>query len=91
MTIKLEKFVVVIVTAFIGSYAAVRGVSLYVGGFPSEASLHDEIESGVVTWKTFDKTFYYYLGGIAVLFLASGVFQWKTNNNSDGPLKTMRR
>jgi hypothetical protein len=34
--IKIEKFVVIIVTSFIGSYAFIRGVSMYAGNFPDE-------------------------------------------------------
>ena len=40
IAIKIEKTVVILMTAFIGAYALVRGVSLYAGGFPSETELH---------------------------------------------------
>jgi len=36
---KIEETVVILLTAFIGSYSLVRGVSLYAGGFPSETQL----------------------------------------------------
>lgn len=61
----------VFVTAFVGSYAIVRGVSLYLGGFPAESELHDQIQKGAVDWATFDKKFYYYLGAIGIMFLVS--------------------
>ena len=65
--------VIIIATSFMGSYAIVRGVSLYAGGFPSEISLHDEIQKGVVDFTTFDKRFYIYMGAI-VVGMVLGVF-----------------
>jgi hypothetical protein len=38
---KIEATVVIGATSFIGSYALIRGISLYAGGFPSEYELHD--------------------------------------------------
>jgi len=66
VALKIEKTVVIIVTAFIGSYSLIRGVSLYAGGFPNESELHNEISDGAVDWDTFDKKFYIYLGAIFV-------------------------
>lgn len=40
---KIETTVVILLTAFIGSYSLVRGISLYAGGFPSETELQKEI------------------------------------------------
>jgi len=40
---KTERYVIMIASAHIGAYLFVRGISLYAGGFPSEASLHSEI------------------------------------------------
>ena len=90
LAIWVEKFVVITTTSFIGSYAAIRGVSLYAGGFPNEASLHDEIESGAVNWSSFDKRFYIYLGSIVVLFLISHRFQQKTNPEEDEGIRKRR-
>jgi len=47
---KTEETVVILLTAFIGSYSLVRGISLYVGGFPSETTLQAELEKGIVDW-----------------------------------------
>ena len=74
IAIKVEKTVIILLTAFIGSYAFVRGISLYAGGFPSETELHDELEAGLITWKTMPKTYYAYLGGILVVFIASAIY-----------------
>lgn len=38
--LKTQNTVMVMTTSFVGSYAMVRGVSLYVGGFPAESELH---------------------------------------------------
>lgn len=40
ITFFVEKFVLIVVTSFIGSYAIVRGISMYAGGFPNETELH---------------------------------------------------
>ena len=47
---KIEETVVILLTAFIGSYSLVRGVSLYVGGFPSETTLQQGLSLGIVDW-----------------------------------------
>ena len=74
VAIKIEKTVVIILTAFIGSYALIRGISLYAGHYPSETELHNELESGVVTWKTMPKAYYAYLAGILILTIVSTIF-----------------
>lgn len=79
VAVKVEKTVVIILTAFIGSYALIRGISLYAGSFPSETELHNELEAGVVTWKTLPKAYYGYLAGIVVLTILTTLFQIKSN------------
>ena len=74
ITYKLEQVVVIMLTAFIGSYALIRGISLYAGGFPSEASLHEEIASHAITWKQMPKAFYGYLVGIVILTILTSWF-----------------
>lgn len=83
IAIKVEKSVIILLTAFIGSYAFVRGISLYAGGFPSETELHDELEAGIITWETMPKTYYGYLGGIVVVFMISAVYQFKHNQKKE--------
>jgi hypothetical protein len=36
LTLKFESHVIIVCTAFMGSYAVIRGISMYAGGFPSE-------------------------------------------------------
>ena len=75
----IEAQVIMLVTSFSGAYFTIRGISLYAGGFPSETELHKEIQAGAINWATFDKTFYGYLAGIAVLTVLSFYFQIKNN------------
>ena len=77
LAVKVEKSVIIMLTSFIGSYCLVRGISMYVGGFPNENDLHKEVSSGAVDWTTFDKKFYYYLGAIVILTIFSTTFQKK--------------
>jgi len=65
-----------IATAFFGSYACIRGISLYAGGFPNERSIHKIIAEGHITKDDFSKTFYIYIGAIILLFIISLIFQW---------------
>ena len=64
------KLILMVATAFIGSYFMVRGVSLYIGGYPNEFTLINMAQTGqlAVHWA-----FYLYLGFIVVL-TAGGVF-----------------
>ena len=71
LAFKTEKIVIMLATAHIGSYLAIRGISMYAGGFPNESSLRLELQSGALTWNTFPKTFYAYFAGIIVLSIIS--------------------
>jgi hypothetical protein len=88
---KTEHTVIIGATAFIGSYALVRGISLYLGGFPSESELHDQIQTGAVNWETFDKKFYIYLGGIVLLTIVSFFYQFKKERELRNSLHQLKR
>jgi hypothetical protein len=75
--LKTQNTVMIGVTSFVGSYGIVRGISLYAGGFPSEAELHQQIKSGAVDWSTYDKKFYIYLASIVILTFISFYRQWR--------------
>jgi len=64
------KIVLMIATAFIGSYFMVRGVSLYIGGYPNEFTL---INMAKTDQLALHWTFYIYFGFIVAL-TAGGVF-----------------
>jgi hypothetical protein len=90
LAFKFEKLMIMLSTALIGSYLAVRGISMYAGGFPNETSIRQELESGGLTWDTFPKTFYAYLAGILILSITSFVYQVRHNRNAqkvEGELK----
>jgi hypothetical protein len=83
VAVKVEKTVIILLTAFIGSYAFIRGISLYAGHFPSETELHNELETGVITWKTMPKAYYGYLAGILVMTVLTTIFQVKSNKKRE--------
>lgn len=72
---KVKRYVIMIATAHIGAYLFARGISFYAGGFPTEVSLHSEIQSGALDWDSFPKTFYAYLAGIILMSLIGYRFQ----------------
>jgi len=67
--------VIMIATAFIGSYMVMRGIGLMAGGFPNEYVLINEIESGAI--DNIDPVFYAYLAGIVILTILSAIVQFK--------------
>lgn len=91
VALKVEKTVIIMLTAFIGSYALVRGVSLYAGGFPSETELHKELESGIISWDNFPKEYYIYLGSIVALTVVSAIYQQKTNQKMEDSRAEMKK
>lgn len=80
---RVEKIVIIGVTSFIGSYMILRGISMYAGGFPNENYISEEIRQGAITWDSFPKSFYAYLGGILVCAIVGGVVQVKQNKHKD--------
>lgn len=63
-------------TALIGSYSIVRGASLYIGGFPNEFNLINEVKNGVienVPWE-----YYAYLAAIIATSILASIVQYKT-------------
>lgn len=84
LAFKIETAVICAITSFVGAYCLVRGVSLYVGGFPAETQLHEELKAGAVDWDTFDKKFYIYLGGIVAGTGLGFYYQWRNEKRSGG-------
>lgn len=70
----LRTFVIVGITALIGSYFTIRGISLFAGGFPNEITLYQSITHGTATY---DVAFIGYLVGIAVLGGIGFWYQWR--------------
>jgi hypothetical protein len=67
--------VIMIGTAFVGSYATARGISLYAGGFPNTSVLINQMKAGVVS--NVPPVFYAYLTGIAVMTVVAYIVQLK--------------
>ena len=74
LTVWLAEWIIMIASAFFGSYLAVRGVSFYAGGFPNEFDIKAYIEAGI-SKKSFPPEFYGYLGGIVAMFILTLAFQ----------------
>jgi len=62
---------VIIATSFIGSYIFVRGIGMLAGGFPSEAELVNQIETGTAD---FTPALIGYFSGIAVFFVIGCIY-----------------
>lgn len=73
----IEKQTIQFITSFAGSYLAIRGISLYAGGFPNEVDLSQGIHEGNVDWNGLNKAFYGYLAGIVVMTCLTFYFQVK--------------
>lgn len=88
LTFCLYEHVLINMTAFGGAYMAVRGVSLYAGGFPNEFTLADQIKAGDTS--AFTNWFYLYMACIVVLAVIGSVVQYKTNKKEDNPYSKLR-
>jgi len=67
--------VLILATAFAGSYSFVRGISMYAGGYPNEFTLYSYISKGLM--KNVPGTFYAYMAGFIVLAILGSVVQYK--------------
>ena len=71
---RFDKVIIVYLTAGIGAYALVRGISVFAGNFPNEITTYQQISN-----DTFEITnyFYIYLASVVVTFIAGVFTQWK--------------
>lgn len=74
--------VLIIGTAFAGSYMFFRGISFYAGGFPNEFSLAKEFNEGVD--DAFTPWFYLYMVLIIILCVVGSMVQYKHNKHNEG-------
>lgn len=72
---KFDKRIIVYLTAFLGAYALIRGISIFAGKFPNEIVLYGQLSSG--TFEGLGYEFYLYLASIAVLGIVGNVVQHK--------------
>ena len=68
-------------TSLLGSYAFIRGISLFAGHFPNEILVMQQLSQGQK--PDFDNIFYAYMASIVVLFVLGSVFQTKTKEKED--------
>jgi len=71
---KFDKVIIVYLTAAIGGYALVRGVSIFAGNFPNEITTYQQIMAGTFVLSNY---FYIYLASIIVATIVGIVVQWK--------------
>jgi len=87
---RFDKLIIVYVTAFLGSYALIRGVSVFAGKFPNEVALYGQLSSG--TFEGLGGAFYGYLAGIVITGIIGVVVQTKlgyTQHSHDDDYKNI--
>merc|ERR1712110_1025057 len=88
---KLRDTVLIVVTAFVGSYLAVRAVSLIVGGFPPESAIAEYIKYGA--WDDLTQDFWMYCAAMLVLGIIGVAVQchYKKDEEHSGTIGTTRK
>lgn len=81
LSFKMFDKVLIFGTALMGSYAFIRGISLFAGHFPNEILVMQQLSQGQK--PHFDYVFYGYMAGIVVMFVLGGVYQTKTKEKED--------
>ena len=66
---------IIVSTSYIGSYFVIRGIAAYVGFFPDTYKIFLSMQDW--QWFTVDSRFYYWVGGIGVLWIVSAAVQFK--------------
>jgi len=64
--VKQKHELAILTTALLGSYAFVRGISVFLGGYPSEATFYEQLKAGTAqfTWQ-----FILYLVSMGLVFI----------------------
>ena len=84
---KFEGEIIVQLTAVVGSYALIRGISLVAGGFISEYTLMEQIKLGEFQLPGF---FYLYLAAFVALAVGGTYWQWHKGYNKLNGGKTAK-
>jgi len=63
-------------TALIGGYFFIRGISMYVGNYPNEIQMYQDIENGTAQ---FTMAFFGYLIGMVVMTIIGTIYQERTH------------
>lgn len=80
LSIFLFDHAIIISTSIVGSYAFIRGISLYAGGFPDELDLIKMLEAG--DGASIDPRFYGYMAGFLVASIICIILQYRMWNRS---------
>ena len=75
LAFKFDRHIIVYLTAFIGAYAFIRGISIFAGKFPNEVVLFGQLAQGVFTGLGYE--FYLYLAAIVATGIAGTIVQFK--------------
>jgi len=68
------------ITALLGAYSFVRGISVFAGGYPNEVTLYEQLNNGTAQ---FTPVFLGYLAGILVVFVLGVLWQNKHKHTHD--------
>jgi len=71
--------IMIIGTAGIGSYAFIRGISLFAGHYPSEVYMYQTLSRGEK--PEFEPAFYGYLAGMVFYFLMGAYYQYRNRHH----------
>jgi hypothetical protein len=77
---KRKNELAILTTSLVGSYAFVRGISMFAGGYPNEVTLYEEINNGTAEFTTI---FLAYLASMVVVFILGMIYQTKNKNDDD--------
>jgi hypothetical protein len=75
---RFRKDLAIITTALLGAYAFVRGISMFVGDYPNEIQLYQDIKNNTATYSY---AFLGYLAAMAVLAVLGIIFQEKRHKH----------
>jgi hypothetical protein len=82
LSFKYSKTVVLVMTSVIGSYAFMRGLSYFVGGFPSEAALFHSLEAKQPI-ENMNNFFWIYLALFVCGSIAAMIYQSRSNDDHE--------
>ena len=85
LSVFLFNVIIIFATSFIGAYSFIRGISIFAGGFPNEATIIDLIEKKeyesikkLITWKV-----YVYLAAIVICFIIGLITQFRMKKKDE--------
>lgn len=64
LTYKFDKLLIVYLTAFLGAYAFIRGISMFAGKYPNEIFLYQQLSNNAFEGLGWE--FYVYLASMAI-------------------------